>query len=65
MKSLRLHYPWQKLEKGQGFFIPCLDPDPIKEEGLQQAIRLRMFNAKAKVGIKDGRYGVNFYLLRP
>jgi len=65
MKSLRLQYPWQKLERGQGFFIPCLDPDPIKEEGLHQAIRLRILNAKVKVGIKDGRYGVMMYLPRP
>ena len=63
--QLRNHYPWKQLERGQGFFIPCLDTEAVRIEGLQQALKHRLFYAKAKVGIKDGRYGVNFYLLRP
>jgi hypothetical protein len=60
MKSLR--YPWTKLKKGQGFFIPCLDPEAVKVEGLKAAVRYRCFYAKAKIGIKNGKTGVMFYL---
>ena len=60
MKSLR--YPWTKLKRGQGFFIPCLDTDAVKVEGLKAAVRCRCFYAKAKVGIKNGKTGVMFYL---
>ena len=60
--QLRNHYPWKRLERGQGFFIPCLDTEAVKTDGLQQALRHRLFIAKAKVGIKDGLIGVLFYL---
>jgi hypothetical protein len=59
MKSLR--YPWIKLDKGQGFFIPCLDPETVRVEGLKASVRYRVFDAKAKIGIKNGLLGVQFY----
>jgi hypothetical protein len=59
MKSLR--YPWIKVEKGQGFFIPCLDPEAVKVEGLKAAVRYRVFDAKARTGIKHGLLGVQFF----
>ena len=61
MKKLRYKYPWQHTKHGQGFFIPCLDVDAIKEAGLQAALRHRIFGAKAQIGIRRGLLGVWFY----
>jgi hypothetical protein len=60
-----MQYPWKRLERGQGFFVPCLDTEAVKTDGLQQALRHRLFIAKARVGIKDGLIGVWFYLPEP
>ena len=60
--QLRIRYPWRHLERGQGFFIPCLDTEAVKTEGLQQALKYRLFYAKARVGVKNGLIGVLFYL---
>jgi len=58
---LKIHYPWSQLEKGQGFFVPCIDPETVKIDGLRKALNYRLFSAKAKIGIKSGRLGVWFY----
>ena len=60
MKTAYVHWPWSKVKTGQGFFVPCLDTEAVKKEGLSMALRSRVFNAKARVGIKDGRIGVWF-----
>lgn len=62
MKQLSIRYPWKGLERGQGFFVPCLDTDAIRREGLNQALKFRVFMAKAVPCIRDGRIGVWFYL---
>jgi hypothetical protein len=62
MTSLRVQYPWKQVKKGQGFFVPCLDTEAVKVDGLQQALRHRLFYAKAKVGTMNGKIGVWFYL---
>ena len=62
-KLLVVHYPWNTLEKGQGFFVPCLDTDAIKTAGLNAALGHRVLDAKAKPAIKDGLMGVWFYRL--
>ena len=54
-------FPWQRLEKGQGFFIPCLDLEKVRLFGLNQALHHRVFNAKAYPGVRDGLIGVWFY----
>jgi hypothetical protein len=59
--SLVVRYPWTELERGQGFFVPCLDPEAVKEDGLKKAVFLHMFDAHAKVGIRRGLMGVWFY----
>jgi hypothetical protein len=59
-KTLTINYPWLQLEKGQGFFIPCIDTAKTYEEGLKAAIAVRVFDAKAKPGIVKGRLGVLF-----
>lgn len=63
MTSLRINYPWSRLERGQGFFVPCLDTQAVKADGLQQALRYRLFDARARVGVKDGLIGVWFFRL--
>lgn len=62
MTALRVIYPWDKLKRGQGFFVPCLDTEAVKEDGLHQALKHRIFYPKYKIGIKDGKIGVLFYL---
>jgi hypothetical protein len=59
-KTLTVKYPWLRLEKGQGFFVPCIDTTKIYEEGLKAAVSVRVFDAKAKPGISKGRLGVLF-----
>jgi hypothetical protein len=61
MKKLQVLYPWQQLEKGQSFFVPCLDTQPVREEGLRKALGLRLYDARATVGVKHGKLGVIFY----
>lgn len=58
----RYRFPWQQLERGQAFFIPCLDPKPMMEHGLKQAVSVRVLNARAVPGILGGAIGVLFYL---
>ncbi len=60
-----LKFPWQRLERGQGFFVPCLDVEAIKAHGLRKAVGCRMLDARAKVGIYKGVIGVLFYRLPP
>lgn len=61
MKKLLIRYPWSKVEKGQGFFVPCLDTEAVRREGLNHALKFRVFNAKAQPCIIEGRVGVWFY----
>ena len=63
MMKLKIHYPWEKTEKGQGFFVPCLDTDAVREEGLRAAVSHRMLDARAMPGIRDGLIGVWFFRL--
>lgn len=58
----RYRFPWQQLERGQAFFVPCLDPHPMTEQGLKQAVSVRVLNARAVPGILGGAIGVLFYL---
>lgn len=64
-KLLAVHYPWKKLEKGQGFFVPCLDTATIKTQGLNAALGLRLFDARAYEAVKNGLIGVWFYRIPP
>ena len=59
--KLAIHYPWEQTEKGQGFFIPCLDIEAVREEGLKKALSLRMLDARGVTGIRNGFTGVWFY----
>ena len=50
MKYSLVRLPWEKLEKGQGFFVPCLDTEAMREWGLKQAFFQRILDAHASVG---------------
>ena len=55
-------FPWARTEKGQWFFVPCINTEEVRLAGLNEALRQRIFGAKAYAAIKDGRCGVWFYL---
>jgi hypothetical protein len=57
----RYRFPWPQLERGQAFFVPCLDFKPMMEHGLKQAVSARVLNARAAPGIYGGAVGVMFY----
>ena len=63
MKVSSIHFPWEKLEKGQGFFVPCLDTDVVRETGLRKAVFSRLRDARATTGIYEGFTGVFFFRL--
>ena len=56
-------FPWSSVEKGQGFFVPCLNAEKMRVAGLNAALRYHIFDAKAYPAIKDGLSGVWFYRL--
>ena len=60
-KQLSVQYPWDKTEKGQGFFIPCLDLEATREAGLKAALKHRRFDALAYPALRRGLIGVWFY----
>lgn len=57
----RYPYPWTKLHKGEGFFVPCLDTAEVFEDGLKAALRERVLDARAIQCIRRGLIGVWFY----
>ena len=59
------HYPWAKLEKGQGFFVPALDLEAVRQAGLLAAVPLHLKDARAAFVIRRGKLGVFFYRLPP
>jgi hypothetical protein len=54
-------FPWSTLERGYGFFVPCVDTENVRRAGLNEALRQRIFGAKAYTAIRDGLIGVWFY----
>lgn len=61
--TLQVNYPWATLSRGEGFFVPSLDVEKTKAEGLGKALGYHLFDARADVGIKDGLIGVWFFRL--
>lgn len=59
------NYPWDKVEKGQGFFVPALDLDGVRLAGLKAAVRCRYTDMDALYCIMDGLIGVFFYRKLP
>ena len=54
------YYPWQKLEKGQGFFVPALDLNAEREAGLRAAVPCKIKDAQAVFALHQGKIGVLF-----
>ena len=54
-------FPWARVKKGEGFFIPCLNTTKVRKSGLNAALPLRIFDAKAYPAVKDGLIGVWFF----
>jgi hypothetical protein len=50
-----------RVERGQGFFVPCLDTEKVRSTGLNEALRCRIFDAKAYPAVHKGLSGVWFY----
>lgn len=61
--SLTIRYPWSRLKRGEGFFVPSLDPETTRKELLIDALRHRVYG-KATVGIKGEKIGVLFVFAR-
>ena len=59
----KIVFPWEKLEPGQGFFVPCLHVAPVIEAGLRDALSYRILDARVDTGIRKGLMGVWFYRL--
>ena len=54
-------FPWQLVERGQGFFVPCLNVEETTKAGLNEALRHRVFDAKAYPAIHNRLSGVWFF----
>ena len=61
MKVSSIRFPWKKTERGQGFFVPCLDTAAVRELGLKKAVLNRILDAKAHAAVMNGFTGVWFY----
>lgn len=59
---MKVCYPWQKVSRGEGFFVPSLDTTKTRQEGLVAAIHVRVSPARAIVAIHDGLIGVWFFM---
>ena len=57
----KLRLPWKQLEKGQGFFVPCLDFEETRTRVLMKAVGERVLDGRGIPGIKDGVIGVLFF----
>jgi len=58
-----VHYPWLEVPPQGGFFVPTLNLDVVKVNGLKAAL-YHQVPAKAEVGRKNGKLGVWFTRLR-
>ncbi len=61
MDYSKLRLPWKQLERGQGFFIPCLDFEETRRRVLMKAVSERVLDGRGIPGIFNGRAGVLFF----
>lgn len=52
-------YPWNKTPDGGYFFVPAVNAERVRKEGLIAAMRFGI-HAKAQIGIYGKYYGVLF-----
>lgn len=55
------HYPWTEVEAGQGFFVPALNLEEERRNGLLAAVNQHVTDARATFVVKGGLLGVWFY----
>lgn len=63
MKKLEIEYPWALMEKGDAVFVPTLNEEVTKEEGLKSALSFGRI-VESRFGIFDGKLGVMFTVKR-
>lgn len=63
MNASHLNIPWDKIEKGYGFFIPAVDPFSMKEPVLKSAIRAKVWG-NVYFGMRNGCMGLLFIRTR-
>jgi len=63
LKKLEINYPWMLMDKGDAVFVPTLNEEITKEEGLKSALSSGRF-VKHQFGIFDGKLGVLFIVMR-
>ena len=63
MTKFKVHYPWQKIEVKQKFFVPTLRLEETKGEGLSAALHYNILG-KAEFGTVEGKLGVLFTRVR-
>lgn len=57
-----MRFPWEKTKVGVGFFVPTLNVEKTRKQGLQAAYTLRFRDTPhAEIGVYKGRLGVMFY----
>lgn len=61
--AIKVHYPWQEMQKHEQIFVPTLKLEHTKQEGLKAALHHNIIG-KAEFGIKDGKIGVLFTRVR-
>ena len=59
----KVRYRWDRVKVGQTLFVPCLEFEATRREGLAAALAYR-YKVTAQVGIKDGVFGVLFVRVR-
>jgi len=52
-------YPWNDVAPGDSFFVPALDVERVRSEGIVEGIRCAV-KVKAEIGVYNKRYGVLF-----
>jgi len=61
--KVSVHFPWIDTPVKGGFFVPTLELEQIREDGLRAAVFYKM-TGKATYVVKDGRLGVWFTRVR-
>ena len=55
--NLTVKIPWESIEPGMSFFIPCLDTEKVAADVRWEAGRFR-YTVLCKQVIEKGRYGL-------
>jgi hypothetical protein len=58
--GVRIVIPWEELDVGSSFFIPCIDVDKGRRQAAEVAYRLGM-SLTARVRIEDNRLGLRIW----